>query len=137
MFKVQPVRSQELKNDICRALDCPSIEGTYAFFAGEMNDELTEIVSVIGICQFVLTAEESAIKSIKWSASHADDEAVTIMVRAVMSFCYRGEVNFISIDDSSLSDEYIKSLGFKKTKGKWLIDLKKFYASPCHYNEKA
>ena len=134
MFKVQPVRSPELQREICRVLGCEFIEGTYAFLAGEMSDDFTVITSVFGLCQFTLEPVEAVIHTIASSPDHADDEAITIMVRAVMSFCHRAEVPSIAISEGAASDDYIKSIGFRKNDGVWRVDLKKFYASPCHFN---
>lgn len=136
MFKVQPVRSKELQSELCKKLQCEYISDAYAFFAAEMNEDGSQVLSVFGICQFVLDPTESVIKSIAWDESHENDEAITIMVRAVMSFCHRAEVKSISVDPSAASEFTIKSWGFRNTDGKWSIDLNKFYISPCHYNDK-
>lgn len=134
MFKVQPVRDPELHRDICTHLGCDCIDGTYAFLAGEMNEDFTAIVSVFGLCQFTLDPAEAVIKSIAWSRDHEGDEAITIMVRAVMSFCHRAEVPSIAVDGVAAPEDYIKSIGFRKKDGAWRVDLNKFYLSPCHYN---
>ncbi len=134
MFKVEPVRSPELHRDVCAELGCEYHEDTFAFLVGEMNEDFSAIVSVFGLCQFTLDPDDAVIKSIAWTAEHANDEAITIMVRAVMSFCYRAEIPSVTADDTAAPEEYIRSVGFIRKDGKWSIDLKKFYASPCRYN---
>ena len=134
MFKVEPIRSPELHRDVCAHLGCDYAEGTYAFLVGEMNEDFSAITDVFGICQFVLDPTEAVIRSIAYSEAHKDDEAITIMVRAVMSFCFRAEIPSIAIEDGAASEDYIKSIGFRQNDGVWRVDLKKFYTSPCHYN---
>ena len=135
MFKVQPVRSNELHRDICTHLGCDYVDGTYAFFVGEMNEDFTAVTEVFGICQFVLDPVEAVIKSVTWSPSHEGDEAITVMVRAVMSFCDRAEVPSIAMENGAAPESYIKSIGFRQNDGAWRVDLKKFYTSPCHYSK--
>lgn len=134
MFKVEPVRDPELHRAVCAHLGCYYVDGTYAFLAGEMNEEMTAITDVFGICQFVLDPAEAVIKSIAWSVDHENDEAITIMVRTVMSFCHRAEIPLIAIDEGAAPEDYIKSIGFRKKDGAWRVDLKRFYVSPCHYD---
>ncbi len=135
MFKVQPVRSRELQADIAKLLDVPYYENTYAFFAGETNDDGSEITALIGMCQFEFSPDQATIMSIAAPGNDYTDEAVFIMVRTVMNYCYRAEVPIIYAADSAAPTDFIKSLGFKNTDGTWSIDLKKFYRSPCHYNK--
>ena len=134
MFTVQPIRAAELHHEVCNHLGCDYIDGTYAFLAGEMSEDFSAITSVFGLCQFTLDPAEAVIHTIAYSPDHKDDEAITIMVRAVMSFCHRAEVSSIAIENGAASEEYIKSIGFRQKDGAWRVDLKKFYASPCHYN---
>ncbi len=134
MFKVEPVRSPELHRDVCAHLGCEYFDGTFAFLVGEMNEDFSAIVSVFGLCQFTLDPAEAVVKSISWTPDHADDEAITVMLRAVMSFCHRAEIPSIMITDGAAPEDYIKSAGFRQADGEWRIDLKKFYTSPCHYN---
>ena len=135
MFQVQPVRSRELQAEIAKALRCEYIDGTYAFFAGELSEDCKTVTSLIGMCQFTFDPEEAVIKSLVWSPESENDEAIIILARAVMSFVYRAEIPMISIDGGILSTEFIKSLGFREADGEFRIDLKKFYLSPCHYND--
>ncbi len=135
MFEVQPVRSRELQREIADALSCQFYEKTYAFFAGEMSDDYTTVTSIIGLCQFTYSTEKSIIKSIAYAPGCEKDEAVFILVRTVMNFIYRAEISIICIEESAASMEFIKMLGFRQVNGIWQIDLKKFYRSPCHYND--
>lgn len=136
MFQVQPIRDRKLQADIAALLGCEFFENTYAFFAGEMTDDAREITSIIGMCQFTYAPENSVIKSIAYAPNCEHDEAVFILVRTVMNFVYRADIPTISIDKSAAPMEFIKSLGFREDQnGVFAIDLKKFYRSPCHYND--
>jgi hypothetical protein len=105
-----------------------------------MDEEGTKILSIIGMCQFDYAPDSAVIKSIAASPDKKEDEAVFIMVRTVMNFCYRAEIPTIAIEISENPNDltsdlsFVRSLGFRE-KSDYVIDLKKFYRSPCHYNE--
>lgn len=140
MFKVQPLRSKEVQQELAASLGVKYYENTYSFFAVEMDEEATKILSIIGLCQFEFAPDGAVIKSIAAAPDKKDDEAVFIMVRTVMNFCYRAEIPTIAIEISDEENDlasdpaFVKSLGFRETSG-YVIDLKKFYRSPCHYDE--
>ena len=143
MFKVQPLRSKEVQRELAVSLGVRYYDNTYAFFAVEMDEECTKILSIIGMCQFEFAPDAAVIKSIAAAPEKKEDEAVFIMVRTVMNFCYRAEIPTIALEpvkaesanaNDLVSDPaFVKSLGFRETSG-YVIDLKKFYRSPCHYN---
>ena len=140
MFKVQPLRSKDVQRELADVLGVPFYENTYAFFTVEMDEEGTKILSVIGMCQFDFAPDGAVIQSIAAAPDKKDDEAVFIMVRTVMNFCYRAEIPTIAVEISGNANDltsdlsFVRSLGFRE-KSDYIIDLKKFYRSPCHYNE--
>ncbi len=140
MFKVQPLRSKEVQQELAASLGVTYYENTYSFFTVEMDEEATKILSIIGLCQFEYSPDGAVIKSIAAAPDKKGDEAVFIMVRTVMNFCYRAEIPTIALEisdnenDLTSDAEFVKSLGFREKTG-YVIDLKKFYRSPCHYNE--
>lgn len=140
MFKVQPLRSKEVQEELATSLGVVYYPDTYAFFTVNMNDEATKILSVIGMCQFEFSPAGAVIRSIAVSPEFKEDEAVFIMVRTVMNFCYRAEIPTIAVavseDPNDLTSDlsFVRALGFRE-KSDYVIDLKKFYRSPCHYNE--
>lgn len=140
MFKVQPLRSKEVQQELAASLGVTYYENTYSFFTVEMDEEATKILSIIGLCQFEYSPDGAVIKSIAAAPDKKCDEAVFIMVRTVMNFCYRAEIPTIALEisdnenDLTSDADFVKSLGFREKTG-YVIDLKKFYRSPCHYNE--
>ncbi|MBQ9718943.1 MAG: hypothetical protein IJV76_13215 [Clostridia bacterium] len=140
MFKVQPLRSKEVQQELAASLGVTYYENTYSFFTVEMDEEATKILSIIGLCQFEYSPDGAVIKSIAAAPDKKGDEAVFIMVRTVMNFCYRAEIPTIALEisdnenDLTSDADFVKSLGFREKTG-YVIDLKKFYRSPCHYNE--
>ena len=133
MFQVQPVRSREFQEQIATALGCEFHKDTYAFFAGEMAEDCVTVTSLIGMCQFTYNPTLPVIKSIAYAPECEKDEAVIILVRAVMNFMYRAGIPEVAIEEDAAPAEFIKSLGFRQRDGMLKIDLKKFYRSPCHY----
>ena len=140
MFKVQPLRSREVQEELAASLGVRYYDDTYAFFTVDMNEEGTQILSVIGMCQFEFSPNGAVIRSIAASPEAKGDEAVFIMVRTVMNFCYRAEIPTIAIavsdepNDLTADPSFVRALGFREVTDN-VIDLKKFYRSPCHYNE--
>ena len=140
MFKVQPLRSKEVQKELADLLGVPCYDNTYAFFTVDLDEEGTKILSVIGMCQFEYSPDGAVIKSIAAAPDKKEDESVFIMVRTVMNFCYRAEIPTIAIEISENPNDptsdlsFVRSLGFRE-KPDYVIDLKKFYRSPCHYNE--
>ena len=123
MFEVQPVRSKELQSQIAALLGCEFRSDTYAFFAGELDSDCTTVTSVIALCQFT------------YAPGCERDEAVVILVRTVMNFVYRAGIPVIGFDKNAAEDSFIRALGFREVDGKYEIDLKKFYISPCGYGK--
>ena len=140
MFKVQPLRSKEVQKELADLLGVPCYDNTYAFFTVDLDEEGTKILSVIGMCQFEYSPDGAVIKSIAAAPDKKEDESVFIMVRTVMNFCYRAEIPTIAIEISENQNDltsdlsFVRALGFREKSG-YVIDLKKFYRSPCHYNE--
>ena len=133
MFQVQPLRDRKLQEEMSALLGCPFFENTFAFFAGEMAEDCTTVTSLIGMCQFTYNPTLPVIKSIAYAPECEKDEAVIILVRAVMNFMYRADIPEVAIEADAAPAEFIKSLGFRERDGILKIDLKKFYRSPCHY----
>ncbi len=134
MFHIQPVRSREEQKIIAEQLDTEYYEDTYAFCAVESDPKTGQALSLIGLCQFTLNPEMSEIRTVSSAPGYEEDEAMTILIRTVMSSAFKAEIPYIAIDESVLTKDKILKLGFRFTDNKWIIDLKKFYESPCHYN---
>ncbi|MBO6053550.1 MAG: hypothetical protein J6Q17_07420 [Clostridia bacterium] len=138
MFQVQPVRSREWQKQIAEALGAPFFADTFAFFAAELTDDATEITALLGLCQFTYAPKEALIRSVAAASGFEDDEAITVMVRAIMAFLNHAEIPFVFIEEDAAEPERIKKWGFRPLAsdpaGRLGIDLAKFYRSPCHYN---
>ncbi|MGN1345980.1 MAG: hypothetical protein ACI4V1_04290, partial [Eubacteriales bacterium] len=93
MFKVQPLRSREIQAKLAAALGVAYYENTYAFFAIDLPDtdspdaNAEADAAVLGLCQFTFAPEGAVIRSIAAAPGKKEDEAMVILVRAVMNFC--------------------------------------------------
>ena len=138
MFQVQPVRSKELQKSLAEALGCPYFDDTYAFYAGELSDDATQITSLIGLCQFTYAPQKAVIRNVAVMPGCEEDEAVTILVRAVMAFLHHAEIPTVGIEPDAAPEKKIRAWGFRPLPppdGMLAIDLEKFYRSPCHYSD--
>ena len=135
MIQVQPVRSRELQELLAREIGCPFYENTFAFYAGELSDDAARVTSLIALCQFTYAPEEAVIRSVAATPGSEDDEAVTVLVRAVMAVLNRAEIPAVYIDEGAADPESVRKWSFRRTEdGRLGIDLDKFYRSPCHYD---
>lgn len=138
MYQVQPVRSRELQQKLAEQLECRFIPDTYAMYAGELGEDYSTVTELIGMCQFTFGPGESEIKSLAAAPGHEEDEAVTVLVRAVMSLVNNAEIPLVTVTGDVIPEDRIKKLGFRRstdTPGKWFIELEKFYMSPCSYTD--
>ena len=136
MFEVMPVRSPELQKELCETLGKTHADGTFAYYAAEMEDDLTTVKYPIAVLEFALSSEKAVIKTLGIREGSEKDEAVTVLVRAVMSWVNKAEVAQIEFDDGAADEELIRSFSFRRNDGgRWSVDLGKFYRSPCHYGK--
>ena len=116
-------------------IGCPFYENTFAFYAAELTDDAKEVTSVIALCQFTYAPEEAVIRSVGIMPGSEEDEAVTVLVRAVMAFLNRAEIPWVYADEEAASADMLKRWSFRRTEeGRLGIDLAKFYRSPCQYD---
>ena len=136
MFRIQPVRSRELQEEIARGAGCPFFPDTYAFYAAELTDDAEAVTALLGLCQFTYAPTVAVIKSLAAFPGYEHDEALFILVRAVMAFLNRAEIPFVYAEDTAADPAFLKRLLFRRTSdGRLGIDLGKFYRSPCGYKE--
>ena len=139
MYQVQPVRSRALQEQLAAALGAPFFADTFSFCAAELTDDAREITALLGLCQFTYAPGEAVIRSVAAAPGFRDDEAITVMVRAVMAFLNRAEIPFVFIDEGAAPSDRVRQWGFRPLPsdpaGRQGIDLAKFYRSPCHYNK--
>lgn len=136
MFTVKPVREKELQEALAKVFGCEYLSDCYAFLAGNSEDGEV-LTSLLGFSQFVMHSDHDAvIKTVVPAPNFYDEEVMIIMVRTLMNFVYRAGIPVIYLEDSACSEEMAKKFGFRRAEDQWCIDLKKFYFSPCHYNDK-
>ncbi|MBQ2545298.1 MAG: hypothetical protein II557_03320 [Clostridia bacterium] len=139
MFQIQPVRSRELQKQIADAVGAPYFADTFAFYAAELTDDAQSVTALLGLCQFTYAPDEAVIRSVAAAPGSEEDEAIPVMVRAVMSFLNHAEIPFVFIDEGAADADRIKKWGFRPLAsdpaGRLGIDLAKFYRSPCRYDK--
>lgn len=134
MFTVKPVREKELQEALAKVFGCEYFDDCYAFLAGDSEDGET-LTSLLGFSQFVMHGDRDAvIKTVTPAPNYYDEEVMIIMVRTLMNFVYRAGIPVIYLSATACSEEMAKKYGFRRVDDAWVIDLKKFYISPCHYN---
>ena len=134
MFVVRAIQSKELQREICEAIGTEYKENALAYFAADLCDNGVDIDSYISICQFYFCGDAEII-DLKAAEGRDDDEAVIVMLRAVMSFMHRCGVKNVRFADGAANDWWLKKSGFICVDGVYSMDLVKFYTSPCKYSE--
>lgn len=134
MFVVRAIQDKALQEEICNILKTDYKENSLAFFAADLKDDGTNIDKYISICQFYLN-KMGEIVNFTAADGRNEDEAVIVMLRTVMSFMYRCGVKVAAFSDGSVNDWWLAKSGFIEQNGTYMMDLEKFYTSPCKYSE--
>ncbi len=134
MLAVKPVPEAELAAGLCELTGIPYDPQAYTYFAADVNEDGTKINHIIGVCTFIMRGGINRIECLREAAGIEDEEAMIIMARTVMNFMYRCEAEDVTVNEAGVTHDMIKKLGFREKDGKYTINLKKFYISPCKYD---
>ena len=134
MFVVRAIQSKDLQMEICKNIGIEYKENALAYFAADLCDNGVDIDSYISICQFYFCGDAEII-DFKAADGRDEDEAVIVMLRAVMSFMHRCGVKTVHFAEGATNDLWLKKSGFICVNGVYSMDLEKFYTSPCRYSE--
>ncbi len=130
MFVVKPVQDKALQESLAQLTGCEYHPYSLAFMAADLLDDNVTVDKYIGLCQFVIQGD-SEILSFSCMEDRYDDEAVIVMLRAVMSFLEKCGVKNCWFLKESVDDRLAKKSGFELKEDRYIIDLEKFYASKC------
>jgi len=134
MFVVKAAQDKDLQRYICSVLKTEYKENALSFYAADLKDNLVDIESYISICQFYLSGDGEII-DLTAAEGREKDEAVIVMLRAVMSFMHRCGVKNALFANGSTNEWWLKKSGFLCCDGRYSMDLEKFYTSPCKHSE--
>ena len=134
MFVVRPIQDKIVQKAICDVLGAVYYENALAFYAADLKENGVDIDKYISICQFFMD-KNGEIASLYAADGREEDEAVIVMLRAVMSFMNRCGISYAFFSKNAASEHWLKKSGFCNNNGKYEIDLDKFYNSPCKYSE--
>ena len=134
MFVVRAIQDKKLQEKICSILKTEYRPNALAYFAADLKDDGTEIDKFISICQFYLS-RDGEIVDLTAADGRDNDEAVIVMLRAVMSFMYRCGIKRATFSSDATSEWWLNKSGFSNHNNSYEIDLEKFYTSPCKYSK--
>lgn len=134
MFVVRAAQDKELQKYICAVLKSEYKENALAFYAADLKENMIDIESYISVCQFYLSGD-GEIVDLTAADGREEDEAVVVMLRAVMSFMHRCGVKNAYFTDGATNEWWLKKSGFLCRDGRYSMDLELFYTSPCKYSE--
>lgn len=134
MFVVRSIQDKLLQENICNKLNTVYKENSLAFFAADLKDNGTDIDEYISICQFYLN-KNGEIIDLTAADGRENDEAVIVMLRTVMSFMYRCGVKSVFFSEGATNEWWLKKSGFTINNDVYMMDLERFYTSPCKYSE--
>ena len=128
MLTVKPIQEKREQEELCKIC---GINFNYNSLAYRADD--TEF---IGICQFCFDGEKAYIENLAYAPNIKDTEGMIIMLRTAMNFIFRCGIEHAYLTDASIDNDILKMSAFSNNEnGVLYINLKKFYISPCHYNE--
>ncbi len=134
MFVVRAIQDKTFQKQICSIVKAEYKENALAYYAADLKEDGVEIDEFISICQFYLKGD-GEIVDLTSAVGRDEDEAVIVMLRAVMSFMHRCGAKFASFSQDATSEWWLKKSGFLCQNGTYTMDLEKFYTSPCKFSE--
>ena len=132
MLVIKPIQDKAVQRKLVEACGGTYDETAFAYCAKDCEDDGETLRHLIGVCQFTLLRGKGVIQHLRAFPNVEDDEALMIMCRAAMSFLFRcaAETAEFCEDNPALAEK----LDFlADADGRRIIDLKRFYGSPCHY----
>ena len=135
MLVVKPVQNKTVQRELIESCGGKYEEASLAYAACDCEDNETQkLRHIIGACQFRMDHGRGMINLLRTMPGVTDDEAMIIMARTAMNFLYRCEIQTAEILPGAADVSLIEKLGFRADEnGAFLIDLKKFFFSPCHF----
>jgi len=136
MFKITPVEDKTTQMELCTVFGTAFLAGDFCYLAANVSDDGSKLLGLLGLCQCYFSGEAGILHTITPFPGTFDEEVMIIMVRTAMSFLYRCGVQKVILSEAACDIAFGNKLGFRRDdEGDMTIDLKKFYASPCHYNK--
>ena len=130
MFVVRAIRDKELQRSLCDSMGVEYCENALAYFAADLAEDLETIDEYISICQFIMQGDGEIVSFTSYEDRY-EDEAVIVMLRAVMSFLHRCGVKHCYFEDAAAPIELAAKSGFIYKNGRYEMDLEAFYSSKC------
>ena len=130
MFIVRAIQDKDLQRSLCESLGTEYCEYALAYFAADLASDLETIDDYIGICQFIMQGDGEIVSFVSYEDRY-DDEAMIVMLRAVMSFLHRCGVKYCYFEEAAAPEELAKKSGFIYKDGRYEMDLERFYSSKC------
>ncbi len=134
MFVVRAIQNKHLQREICHELNAHFFENALAYCAVDLQEDGASVDSYISICQFYMKGD-AEIVDLTAADGREEDEAVIVMLRAVMSFMNRCGVKNACFGSNATDEFWLKKSGFVCTDGVYRIDLDKFYSAPCKHSK--
>ena len=132
MFVVRPLEDKKMQKDICTSLSVPYEPAALAYYAANLAPDKKTIAEIIGICQF-LPKEPAQILTLACPPAFIKDEAMIVLLRAVMYFLHRLGIHKAEMMPDAGSEEILSRSGFLFCDGIYQLDLDVFYQAPCKY----
>ncbi len=130
MFVVRAIQDKELQRSLCDSLGTDYSEYALAYFAADLAEDLETIDEYIGICQFIMQGDGEIVSFTSYEDRY-EDEAMIVMLRAVMSFLHRCGVKLCYFEETAAPKELATRSGFIYKNGRYEMDLEAFYSSKC------
>ena len=130
MFVVRPLQDKTLQESLANLTGAEYHPYSLAYMAADLKEDNESIDEYIGLCQFVMQGE-AEILSLSCTEDRYEDEAVIVMLRAVMSFLEKCGVKYCWFSMESVDERLAAKSGFELKDDRYIIDLEAFYAGKC------
>lgn len=130
MYIVKAIQSKDVQKELCNLMNVEYNEYALAYMAADLMPDGESIESYIGICQFIMQGD-AEILTLTCFPDRYEDEAVIVMLRAVMHFMYRCGVKICYFNKGACPEAIADKSGFIYKNGRYEMDIEKFYSSKC------
>ena len=126
ILSVLPIQTKEEQAAACALCGCEYDIDLLAY-------KLMDGEETVGVCQFKMTPEGGSVKNLKCTGDVF--EHLFMLGRGTLNFMDLCGARYAFLDDPTVDSVIAKAIGFEMADGRYVMDLKDFFISPCCHDD--